>query len=270
MSSGGNNTSTQTSSAPPWVQDASKGYLDRATQISDNPYTPSPNQAIGPNATQSTAWDAIKNRAIGGSPVQSAGNQTLTDTLQGKYLDSNPYLDGIVNKAQGDVVRNYNNVVRPGQDAAMIRSGSFGNSGLQQQTMDQDQQLEDSLGNISTQIRGGAYANERQNQQGALGYVPQAANQDYTDAQHLLDAGNQQGQFSQNQAGQNLNWWNEAQQYPTAQLNTLGNAIGTVNGTARTQTSTTPGTSTAAGIAGGALTAAQIGSLLGLFGKGGG
>jgi len=249
------------------VQDAGADYLGRARDVANVGYTPSPNQTVGPNAAQNTAWQAVQNRALNGSPVQSAANSTLTNTINGGFLGGNPYLDSMVDKAQGDVVRNYNNVVRPGQDAAMIRSGSFGNSGLQQQTQDSDKTLQDSLGNISTQLRGQNYAQERQNQQSALSMAPTFANQDYTDANQLLQAGNQQQQFSQNAANQNYNWWQEAQQYPTSRLNVLGNAIGTVQGNSRTQTSTTPGTSTAASIVGGGLTAAQIGSLLGMFGK---
>lgn len=261
MSGGSTNTtSTQTSSAPSWVQDASKTYLDKANQVSNTPYQASPNQTVGPNATQNTAWNAVQNRAMSGSPTMSAANGTLQDTLQGKYLNSNPYIDQVVNQAQGDVVRNYNNVVRPGQDAAMVRSGSFGNSGLQQQTANSDRNLQQNLGNISTQLRGNNYNTERGNQQAALGFAPTFANQDYTDANQLLQSGNQQNQFAQNNANQNYNWWQEAQNYPTNKLNTFGNALGTVNGTGRTMTSTTPGTSAGAGLLGGGIVGSQLGS----------
>lgn len=286
MSGGSSDTSTQTSSAPGWVQDYAKSYLDKANEVSNTPYSQSPTQAVGPNSTQNTAWNAITNRALNGSPVQSAANTTLTNTLNGDFLNSNPYMDSMVDKAQGDVVRNYNNVVKPQSDAAAIRSGSFGNSGIQSQQLDEQNQLQQNLGNISTQLRGQNYATERQNQQGALGFAPQFAANDYNDANQLLTAGNQQQAQAQNAANQNYNWWQEAQNYPTNKLNTLGNAIGTVSGTGRTQTSTSPGTSAGAGLLGGGLTGSQlggmisdgsggnyagwgtaIGSLLGLFGR---
>jgi hypothetical protein len=124
-----------------------------------------------------------------GSPVTNAASGELQRTLSGGYLNGNPYLDGVVNKAQGDVIRNYNDVAKPALESAMVRSGSFGNSGLQQMQGAQQQQLQDSLGNISTQIRGTDYANERNRMQGAVGMAPSIANQDYTDAQALLQAG---------------------------------------------------------------------------------
>lgn len=280
------NTSTQTSSAPGWVQDYAKDYIGKANDVSNTPYSQSPTQTVGPNSTQNTAWNAIQNRALSGSPVQSAANGTLKNTLNGDFLNANPYLDSMVDKAQGDVIRNYNNVVKPNSDASGIRSGSFGNTGIQSQQMDETNQLQQNLGNISTQLRGQNYATERQNQQSALGYAPQFAANDYNDANQLLQAGNQQGQFAQNAANQNYNWWQEGQNYPTNKLNTLGNAIGTVSGTGRTQTSTSPGTSAGAGLLGGGLVGSQlgggisdgeggnyagwgtaIGSLLGMFGR---
>lgn len=262
--SGGSNTTTSTQSSPGYVQDASMTYLNRANDLSTVPYQASPSQAIGPNSYQQTAWDAIAQRAMGGSPVMGAANDTLTKTLNGGFMGANPYLDDVVNKAQGDVVRNYNDVVRPGQDSAMIRSGSFGNSGLQQQTMAQDRQLQDSLGNISTQIRGGAYDAERNRMQSSLGYAPQFAAQDYNDANQLLQAGNQQGQFAQNQANQNYQWWNEAQNYPKQQLGIFGQAINAVQGNDKTFTTQQPGQSPYAAALGGALTLSQ---LLGMIGK---
>jgi hypothetical protein len=260
---GGTDTSTSTTGAPSWVQDAAKTYLDRANSVSTTPYSASPSQVVGPNAYQNTAWQSIMQRAMQGSPVMSAGNDALTKTLQGGFMNSNPYLDEMVGKAQGDMVNSYNNVARPAQSASMIRSGSFGNSGLQQQQMMEDRQLQDSLGNVSTQLRGGNYEAERNRMQQAMGFAPQYAMQDYNDASMLLGAGNQQNQFAQNQANQNYQWWNEAQQYPGQQLGMFGNAINNVMGAGKTSTTQTPGTSPLAGAFGGAITMAELMKLFG-------
>lgn len=406
MAGGSENTSSQSSSAPAWVMDYGKSYLDKANDVSNTPYSQSPTQTVDPNATQNTAWDAIQNRALSGSPELSNAKGQLNTTLGGGYMgqgvsqnanagaynpqansnwnpygsamnanagvqnqqagaanpfaqSSNPYLQQSIDAAQGDVVRNYNNVVKPQSDASAIRSGSFGNSGIQSQQLDEQNQLQQNLGNISNNMRSADYnqraalnenATNRQYQAGAqtqanlfnagsqqnqnqfnsgaqgvanqfnagsqyaqnqfnagqqyagdqnnafqaergrqtagLGQALGFANQDYTDANQLLQAGNQQGQFAQNQANQNYNWWQEGQNYPTNKLNTLGNAIGTVAGTGRTTTSTSPGTSAGAGLLGGGILGSQlgsgisdsnggnyggwgagIGSLLGLFGR---
>lgn len=333
MSGGSENTSSQSSSAPPFVMDYAKTYLDKANSVSNTPYQASPDQTIDPNAAQNTAWNAIQNRALSGSPELSNAKGQLNTTLNGGYMgqgvsqnaqagavnpyaqSNNPYLQQNIDAAQGDVIRNYNNVVKPQSDASAIRSGSFGNSGIQSQQLDQQNQLQQNLGNISNSMRSADYnqraglnenATNRQFQSGqqyatdqnnafqaergrqtaGLGQALGFANQDYTDANQLLTAGNQQGQFAQNDANQNYNWWQEAQNYPTNKLNTLGNAIGTVAGTGRTTTSTSPGTSAGAGLLGGGILGSQlgtgisdgsggnyggwgagIGSLLGLFGR---
>lgn len=261
MSGGSNsNTSSSSTSAPPWAQDFAKDYVGKAGEVSNTPYVQSPGQVVAPNAAQNSAWQSIESRALQGSPVQSAANSTLTDTLQGKYVNSNPHLQGMIDSASQDVTRNYNEVTRPGQDAAMVRSGSFGNSGLQAQTQRQDAELQKTLGGISTNMRGQAYTQERGYQQAALGYAPQYAQSDYNDANQLLAAGNQQQGQAQQAANQDYNWWQEAQNYPTNKLNTYGNAIGTALGSGRTTTSTTPGTSAGAGLLGGSLTGSQLGA----------
>lgn len=74
----------------------------------------------------------------------------------------NPYLQQTIDKAQGDLVRNYNLTAQPAYNAAMVRSGSFGNEGLAQMNQNAQLNLQNSLGNISTGIRGADYANQQQ------------------------------------------------------------------------------------------------------------
>jgi hypothetical protein len=74
----------------------------------------------------------------------------------------NPYLTAGIDKAQGDVVRNYNMTTQPAYNSAMVKSGSFGNEGVQQMNENSQKNLQDSLGNISSQMRGADYQN-RQN-----------------------------------------------------------------------------------------------------------
>jgi hypothetical protein len=79
------------------------------------------------------------------------------------YLgQSNPYLQQNIDKAQGDVVRNYNMTTQPAYNSAMVKSGSFGNEGIQQMNENSQKNLQGSLGNISDSMRMQDY-NQQQN-----------------------------------------------------------------------------------------------------------
>lgn len=75
---------------------------------------------------------------------------------------NNPYLQQMIDSTSGDVVRNYNLTARPTQNAAMVRSGSFGNSGLQELQNNQDTNLQGQLGQIASQMRGQDYQQQQQ------------------------------------------------------------------------------------------------------------
>jgi hypothetical protein len=74
----------------------------------------------------------------------------------------NPYLQQNIDKAQGDVVRNYNMTTQPAYNSAMVKSGSFGNEGVQQMNENSQKNLQGSLGNISDSMRMQDY-NQQQN-----------------------------------------------------------------------------------------------------------
>src|SRR3954466_3083753 len=81
---------------------------------------------------------------------------------QNPYLGaSNPSLQDTIDKAQGDVVRNYNLTAQPAFNAGMVKSGSFGNAGVQEMNTNAQKNLQGSLGDISTQMRGADYKNQQ-------------------------------------------------------------------------------------------------------------
>jgi hypothetical protein len=132
----------------------------------------------------------------------------------------NPYLTATIDKAQGDLTRNYNLTAQPAFNAAMVNSGSFGNAGVQQMNENSQRNLQGSLGNISTQLRGADYANQANlymQQQAADRTGSQwdqqfAANQAQQGVQN--NQWNQQFGAAQNQLGVQNNQWN--QQFGTA------------------------------------------------------
>lgn len=255
-------TNTQTQQPLPWAVPYMQDYLSRAQGVANTPYTQSPTQVTGPNNYLQSGWEAIANRATQGSPVMGAANQTLTDTLNGRYLNNNPYVQQNINNAQSDLVNSWNTTAKPSWEAAALGSGSFGNSGVSQAMTGAQSELQKNLGRISTDMRSNAYNTERGMQQSALGYAPQFANQDYVDANQLLTAGTQRQGYQDRNAAQNYAWWQEANQYPIDRLNVLGNAVGMGN-SAGSQTQQ-PGVSRGSSIIGGALAGSQLGGMLGL------
>lgn len=235
---------TTTSGPPDWMVPYYKDYLAQSQQTADMPYNPYGGQTVAQlNPYQTGAADATAQRAMQGSPVNSAASGELQRTLGGDYLSQgNPYLTSVIDKTMGDVTRNYNNVIRPQQDALMARSGSFGNSGVQSTINDQVQGLAGQLGGIGSNMRYQDYNNERNRMQGAVGMAPQIANQDYVDANALGQAGNMYQQADQANLSDQYRRFQEAQNYPLHQLDVMGQGlnIGKQTGTVQTSPGTNP------------------------------
>lgn len=165
---GGGNTQSVQSNAPweyaqPYVQrllSGALGGLSNGSLRNTNPYT-------GQAAAQLAAGANNPNGLVG-----QAQNQ-LSQTIGGKYLsaDSNPYLQGAVQKALDQVRQNVN---------SQFSGDNYGSSANQQF-------LARSLADTALPIYAQNYSNERQNQLSALNAAPglQSAN-----AQQLALAGN--------------------------------------------------------------------------------
>lgn len=260
MGGGGGGQQTTQSGPPSWAVPYFQQYLTRAQNLSNQPYQQYGGPTFaGMNQTQQQGLNAITQRAQNGSPINQAAGQELTNTLTGGYLNSgNPYMDSLVDKTQGDVIRGYQQSVIPQLDMIAARSGSFGNSGVDQQALNAQRQLVSQLGDISTQIRGGAYENERNRMQSAIGMAPTIANQSYVDANALLNAGSYQQQ--QTQAGYDANRarFEEGRDGQLRQLGILGQALGGANyGTTSTSD---PGKGGSKGAMSGALGGAAAGA----------
>lgn len=235
---GGGDATTTTQKMPDWMEPYAKSYLGQAATVANLPFQQYDGQRVaGFNGAQQYGMNAIAGRAINGSPLMSTASQTLQDTAGGKYLGAgNPYLQQQIDATSGDVVRNYNLAVRPQQQAAQAQSGSFGNTGLQQQETEQQRQLAQTLGNVSSGMRMQGYNTERGNQMQSLTMAPQYANQDYADALQLMNVGQMAQDNTQKNMDVDYSNWQAAQNYPRQQLQTMQNAFGINGGGTTTQT----------------------------------
>ena len=88
---------------------------------------------------------------------------TTTDWTSGNPFlgQNNPYLQNIIDLSGRDLVDNYNRTVTPAQNAAAIRSGSFGNSALDELAQADQKNLQTSLADMSSKLRFNDYTQQQ-------------------------------------------------------------------------------------------------------------
>ena len=204
MSSGGGSSgsTTTTQSIPTELKPLAKAYSSKALDLSNDPYNPYTDQRFEDlNAAQNLGlWNTMV-RAGGGSQTINNAEGQLNQIIQGGQ--TNPYLDQMVNKAQDSVRSQFN--------TGAVNSGSFGNSGLQEQ-------FQQGLGDVASQMYGQAYETDRSRQMQGIGMAQQFGNQAYTDADQMMKAG--QVLQDQEQQGLDFNYqqFQEKENLPYKQL----------------------------------------------------
>jgi hypothetical protein len=98
---------------------------------------------------------------------QGAGMEQLARAASGQYLNSNPYLDKMAQAAMDPVTRNYQTSTAPTLAAQMSRSGRYGSGALAGAQGQNEQNLGKTLADMSANLYGTNYANERARQDAA-------------------------------------------------------------------------------------------------------
>lgn len=214
-------TTTQSTMLPQWYQDYLATAAGRGLDLANMPFTPYGGQMVAPlSQAQNAAIQMTQQRATSGSPLMRSAQQQMQDTIGGKYLQGNPYLDAVLNRSLGDIQG------RMGQLA--VGSGSFGNSGV---AAIQAREMADAANNIRYQN----YDQERQRQLAATGAAPGMAQADYMDANQLMAAGGMQRQVNQDINQANYNEFLRGQQWPfqtqSAFMGSLGMQPGSTSST---------------------------------------
>jgi hypothetical protein len=178
-SSGG---ATTTQGPPKWqLPYIQQGFQGAQQQYQNGGTTVVPFSNETESALQGTAA-----RAQGGSPGVQAAQNVNTQTINGGFLGSNPWLDQTFNRAalatENQLASQFAGHGRNVQASEGLRS----------------QQLND----LATGIYGGAYDSERNRQQQAISQAPGLANQDYVDLGQLANVGGQREALAQQQANQ--------------------------------------------------------------------
>jgi hypothetical protein len=248
---GGGGDTTTVQKADPWAgqqpylaygfQQAQKNYDSGGPQ-----YYPTSTVADFSPQTQQ-ALQLTQDRAVAGSPVTRASQAQATATLNGDYLNNNPYLDSIWNQGAGDIQSRV-----AGQFGAAGRTGS----GINQQVLSRE------LANGYNNLYGANYQAERGRQLQTQSLVPQISQLDYADIDRLGQAGSMIDQQNQAQLSDKVNRFNYNQNLPDQNLQRY---VAAIQGNYGGATNTTVDTASAkrnwlSGAAGGALTGAALGS----------
>lgn len=218
--SGGGGSSTTVQSIPDELKPLATAYTNKAINLANTGYTPYTGQRYADmTGNQNAAIGMIQQRALNGSPTLDNAESNLNGMISGG--DTNPYLDSAVQKAQNSVTSNFN--------TAAVNSGSFGNTGTQEQ-------YAKNLSDTASSMYGAAYDSDQNRQLQAINSAPTFANQAYTDAGQLMNA----GQAQQDQAQQNLDYgysnYQDQQNLPYKQLAAMSGVFGSNLGATSTTT----------------------------------
>lgn len=219
---GGGGQSTTAQNIPEELKPLASRFSRDAIAMSDRPFTQFNDQRFADlNSTQNAGIDAVRQRAMGGSETFNNAESALNQNIQGGQ--TNPFLDSMVGRAQDSVRGQFN--------TAAVNSGSFGNSGLQEQ-------FQKGLGDVASQMYGQAYETDKSRQMQSIGMAPGFANQSYQDASQLMNAGRVQQDQAQQGLDFNFQQFQDRQNEPFKRLAAMSGAFQGAPGQSSTTTST--------------------------------
>jgi len=228
---GGGGNSTTTVNLPKWQEPYVKYGAGQAQDLYRNGGTP----VAGFSGDTVLGQNQIRGLAIN-NQLGNASSNLATNTLNGGFLNSNPYLDKTFEQArlatQNGLASEFASHGRNIGASEDLRSGQ--------------------LNDLATKIYGGNYAQERQNQMATLGMSPQLNQSQFAGGNALLGIGaqtQQQQQAELDQPGNSLD------QY----MQRVGGSYGQVTSQPTSQ-------NRFAGALGGGMLGSQFGSQFGGYG----
>ena len=163
------------------------------------------------------ALNAINQQAYN-NPMQRGAENYFQQTMSGKYLNANPYLDRMYDNAADSVTRNFNESVLPGVSARFGMAGRSGSGLMQNAVQGAYRGLGDSLSGMAANLYGSNYAQERQNQQQMAEFAPNLMNSQAGLYDNALRAGNVRDAYGQAQLSDRVNRYNFEQERPYKNL----------------------------------------------------
>lgn len=216
---GGGGNSTTVQSIPDELKPLASAYTKKAINLGNSTYTPYTGQRYADlNGTQNYGIGMIQDRAANGSATLDNAESNLNSMISGGT--TNPYLDASVNKALDNVQTRVN---------SQFGNNNFGSTAHQQT-------LSDSLGSTANQMYSDNYQQDQSRKLSAINSAPTFANQAYTDASQLLNAGQIQQDQTQNNLDASYQNYQDQQNLPYKQLAAMSGVFGSNLGSTSTTT----------------------------------
>jgi hypothetical protein len=258
--------------------------LERAKTLFLGDQNPSmyPGQTyVSPSEQTMTALQQQENIATQANPtLQAAQNAYLQSygglgaTAAGGFLQGNPYQQQMIEAATRPLVSQYSNQILPGIASLYSKSGRYGSGSMQNALGQATESYGRALGDVSANIVGTQYDQERARQQQAmmgLTNVAQAApsiyGQQYLPSQQLAQIGAQREAIAQQPLNEAMQRYSFGQQLPYQQLSgylssVYGNPTASY-GTTTQNMSSNPTVGAIGGVLGGGLLGNAVGSAFG-------
>ena len=257
-SSGGSSGGTQVQKTVPW--EGQQPYLTDVFKKAQNNFNSGGPDFFGGqtyadlSSQTNDALGMMQDRATNGSPLNEGAKSLIGSTMNGDYLNNNPYLDQMFQQGADKISGNVN-----AQFSGAGRTGSGAHAG----------RLAEEQGDLFNNIYGGQYQQERKNQLAAATVAPSLAQNDYADMDRLAQVGSIYEGQDQRGINEAMARFNHYENLPDENLAKYSAAIqGNYGGTSTTNTSQDGGgSSSLSGALGGAMTG---GSMFGPWGAAGG
>jgi len=275
-------TTTQTSSVDPALLPYLTQGLERAQSLFLTGQQPEffPGQTyVSPSAATTESIAQQEAIARQQSPVLQQAQQAYTSSLgqvgqtaAGGFLNANPYQQAMMEAATRPLTQQFSQAVLPGISSLYSRSGRLGSGSMERALGTATEAYGRSLGDITANIAGSQYQQERGLQQQAqlqqaqlAGLAPQFYGQQFLPSQTLAQVGAQQEAIAAQPLQEQLARYQFGQQLPYQQLQGyLSSVYGTPLGSYGTQTTNAPTyQNRGAGILGGGIAGGLGGYALG-------
>jgi hypothetical protein len=256
MGGGGSGKQSSSVKIPKWLKNQVKPLYTQAasigTQLGNQQYSKYGGERVaGLTGDQQNAIRGIQGNV--NNPMLNQSKQYVTDTLQGKNLQGNPYLNDMVDITKRGVTDTFNKTTMPQVQANLSRQNAFGGSGWMQANQDMNQSLAQQLSDAEMGMRFQNYGTERAYQDSASRQAADLSNQDLMGQQAALQASGMQQGLNQQQNDINNQNFEDERDWLFRALQGLGGATGITEGLyGKTGSGGGGGSSGLAGLLGGA------------------
>jgi outer membrane biosynthesis protein TonB len=172
---------------------------------------------VSPSQTTQTGLQALEARASQGSPLTGAAQGQLQNTIQGGYLQGNPFFQGAfkpaAQAAESQFLTSLGNI-----GSAASKAGRYGSGAMNTMQQGASGQFAKTLADTAGTLAYQNYDAERSRQQAATMAAPQMAQADYGDIQNMLKAGQLREGYTGAQQQADINRFNFQQNQPQVNL----------------------------------------------------